>query len=68
MFYKYDVLNLAWFLASKIKGEKAELMMVFAGGLFGVHTYERHKGVAPEQPDGPNVPKPFSSLKNSLRA
>jgi hypothetical protein len=35
-------------------------LMVFAGGLFGVHTYERHKGVAPEQPDGPNVPKPFS--------
>jgi hypothetical protein len=35
-------------------------LMVFAGGLFGIHTFERHKGVAPEQPDGPNVPAPFS--------
>jgi hypothetical protein len=26
MSYKYDVLNLAWFLASKIKKEKAELV------------------------------------------
>jgi hypothetical protein len=35
-------------------------LMAFAAGLFGIHTLERHKGVAPEQPDGPNVPAPFS--------
>lgn len=31
--------------------------------LLGVHTIERHRGVAPEQPDGPNVPAPFSVSK-----
>ena len=31
--------------------------------LLGVHTVERHRGVAPEQPDGPNVPAPFSVSK-----
>jgi ABC-type multidrug transport system fused ATPase/permease subunit len=34
-------------------------LLTFLGALFGIHTVERHKGVAPEQPDGPNVPSPI---------
>jgi hypothetical protein len=40
-------------------------LLGFLGALFGVHSYERHKGVAPEQPDGPNVPSP-TSISNTV--
>jgi hypothetical protein len=41
-------------------------LLGFLGALFGIHTYERHKGVAPEQPDGPNVPSPSFSVTNTV--
>jgi hypothetical protein len=39
-------------------------IMGFTAALFGVHTVERHRGVAPEQPDGPNVPAATSIVKD----
>lgn len=38
-------------------------LLTFTTALYGVHTVERHRGVAPEQPDGPNVPSPTSIVK-----
>lgn len=41
-------------------------LVSICAGLFGLHSFERHKGVAPEQPDGPNVPSPFSVAEKVL--
>ena len=41
-------------------------LVSFLMALFGVHTVERHRGVAPEQPDGPNVPRSTSVAESLL--
>lgn len=55
---------LLWLLhEGKSIGEYFEVyfaLISLTAGLFGLHSYERHKGVSPEQPDGPNVPAPYS--------
>src|SRR5208282_228718 len=61
-----QVLAVAFFVAVVFKHDVTAFLEVFFTlvsllcTLLGVHTIERHRGVAPEQPDGPNVPRAVS--------